>query len=119
MTDNTDSDALEPCPFCNVKLEDYRLVGKFAEIIRYASHPNNGCILANLIVQKPDYEIWNTRAALRTPAPVEDMREAVIKECAKVADEYYMKSGNSEYVPACRDIAKAIRALTPPAQEQR
>lgn len=44
-------------------------------------------------------------AALRT------QRNEVIEECARVAAGYYMKSGRDSDVPACRDIATAIRNL--------
>ena len=53
-------------------------------------------------------------------SPMEDMtREAAarlgiiegLEMAAKVADEHYMKRGNPDYLPACREIAAVIRAL--------
>ncbi len=41
---------------------------------------------------------------------IEGRRQA-FEEAAKVADEHYMKRGNPDYLPACREIAAAIRAL--------
>jgi len=51
------------------------------------------------------------RAHIAARLGIIEGRRQAFEEAAKVADEHYMKRGNPDYLPACREIAAAIRAL--------